>query len=55
MQVLTGELARPELADDGESGAGARLRSAEAIRETKTAELYTLGFVLGSGYPDYPS
>jgi len=54
MQVLTGELARPELADDGETGAGARLRSAEAIRETKTAELYTLGFVLGSGYPDSP-
>jgi 2-polyprenyl-6-methoxyphenol hydroxylase-like FAD-dependent oxidoreductase len=54
MQVLTGELARPELLDDGEAGTYARLRTAEAIRETKTAEMYTLDFVLGSGYPDSP-
>jgi 2-polyprenyl-6-methoxyphenol hydroxylase-like FAD-dependent oxidoreductase len=54
MQVLTGELARPELTDDGEAGTRARLRTAEAIREAKAAELYTLGFVLGTGYPDSP-
>jgi len=54
MRVLTGELARPELVDDGEAGTRARIRSAEAIREAKTAELYTLGFVLGSGYPNSP-
>jgi len=54
MRVLTGELARPELVDDGEAGTRARLRTAEAIRETKAAELYTLDFVLGGGYPDSP-
>jgi len=31
LQVLTGELARPELVDDGEAGTRARLRGAEAI------------------------
>ncbi|OLS98639.1 hypothetical protein BJF90_40915 [Pseudonocardia sp. CNS-004] len=46
MQVLTGELTRPDLDDDGPTGERARAEAAAAIRRTKTSELYTLGFVL---------
>jgi len=54
MQVLTGELARPELDDDGPAGERARAEAAEAIRRAKTSELYTLGFVLGASYRGSP-
>jgi 2-polyprenyl-6-methoxyphenol hydroxylase-like FAD-dependent oxidoreductase len=54
MRVLTGELARPELVDEGEAGRRSRQRGAETIRETKTAEMYTLGFVLGTDYRNSP-
>ncbi|GAA3548368.1 FAD-dependent oxidoreductase [Amycolatopsis ultiminotia] len=54
MQVLPGELARPELDDDGPAGAHARREAAAAIRRTKTSELYTLGFVLGARYLGSP-
>jgi len=54
MQVLTGELTRPELDDDGPAGERARAEAAAAIRRTKTSELYTLGFVLGASYRGSP-
>jgi 2-polyprenyl-6-methoxyphenol hydroxylase-like FAD-dependent oxidoreductase len=54
MQVLTGELTRPDLDDDGPTGERARAEAAAAIRRTKTSELYTLGFVLGARYHGSP-
>lgn len=54
MRVLTGELAHPGLDDDGPAGERARARAAAAIRRAKTAELYTLGFVLGARYRGSP-
>ncbi len=54
MRVLTGELAVPGLADDGPDGRALRAKTAELIRQAKTAEMYTLGFVLGTAYPDSP-
>jgi len=54
MQVLTGELARPELDNDGPAGVRARAEAAAAIRRAKTSELYTLGFVLGASYHGSP-
>jgi 2-polyprenyl-6-methoxyphenol hydroxylase-like FAD-dependent oxidoreductase len=51
MRVLTGELAVPGLNDDGPDGQAARAKTAELIRQAKTAEMYTLGFVLGTAYP----
>ncbi|MET0132673.1 MAG: FAD-dependent monooxygenase [Kibdelosporangium sp.] len=54
MRVLTGELAAPGLADDGPDGLALRAKTAESIRQAKTAEMYTLGFVLGTTYADSP-
>jgi len=54
MRVLTGELARPGLDDDGAEGEHARAAAASAIRQAKTSELYTLGFVLGARYRGSP-
>jgi hypothetical protein len=54
MQVLTGELTRPGLDDDGPAGERARAEAATAIRRTTTSELYTLGFVLGARYRGSP-
>jgi 2-polyprenyl-6-methoxyphenol hydroxylase-like FAD-dependent oxidoreductase len=54
MRVLTGELAVPGLDDDGPDGRALRAKTAELIRQAKTAEVYTLGFVLGTAYPDSP-
>ncbi|MGK3204292.1 FAD-dependent monooxygenase [Amycolatopsis sp. MEPSY49] len=54
MRVLTGELAHPDLDDDGPAGEHARAGAATAIRRAKTAELYTLGFVLGARYRGSP-
>ncbi|GAB3158921.1 FAD-dependent oxidoreductase [Amycolatopsis stemonae] len=54
MQVLTGELAVPGLTGDGPDGEALRAKTAEQIRQAKTAEMYTLGFVLGTAYPDSP-
>ncbi|MFC8385001.1 FAD-dependent monooxygenase [Nocardia sp. NPDC057272] len=54
MQVLTGELVQPGLDGDSDDGIQARLKTAELIRQTKTAEMYTLGFVLGATYRDSP-
>ncbi len=54
MRVLTGELAAPGLDDDGPDGRAVRAKTAELIRQAKTAEMYTLGFVLGTAYPESP-
>lgn len=54
MAVLTPELSRPDLAAEGPAAAAARLVAARAVREAKTAETYTLGFVLGTGCPGSP-
>lgn len=54
MRVLTGELTRPALTQDGHDGVEARRKTADLIRQTKAAEMYTLGFVLGTGYHDSP-
>ncbi|MCZ4521746.1 FAD-dependent monooxygenase [Rhodococcus ruber] len=54
MQVLTGELSRPELEQSTAAGDAARAQVAAAIRKHKTAEMYTLGFVLGATYRDSP-
>jgi 2-polyprenyl-6-methoxyphenol hydroxylase-like FAD-dependent oxidoreductase len=54
MRVLSGELAVPGLDDDGPDGRALRAKTAELIRQAKTAEMYTLGFVLGTAYPGSP-
>ncbi|GLY43167.1 monooxygenase [Amycolatopsis sp. NBRC 101858] len=54
MRVLTGELAVPGLDGDGPDGRALRAKTAELIRQAKTAEMYTLGFVLGTAYPGSP-
>lgn len=54
MQVLTPELSRPDLDDETPAAVEARVAAAEAIRRAKVSETYTLGFVLGLGYPDSP-
>jgi hypothetical protein len=54
MGALPAELARPGIEDEGAEGAHARELAAETIRRTKTAEMYTLGFVLGATYRDSP-
>lgn len=54
MAVLTPELADPVLADRGPAGEHARAVAADTVRRAKTAEFYTLGFVLGTGCPDSP-
>lgn len=54
MRVLTRELTRPGLDDDGPAGEHARAEAAAAIRQAKTSELYTLGFVLGARYHGSP-
>lgn len=54
MRVLTGELARPALTQESHDGVEARHKTADLIRQTKAAEMYTLGFVLGTDYHDSP-
>jgi 2-polyprenyl-6-methoxyphenol hydroxylase-like FAD-dependent oxidoreductase len=54
MRVLTGELAHPALTRSDAEGAEARSKTAELIRQTKAAEMYTVGFVLGARYDDSP-
>lgn len=54
MGALPAELAQPGIEDDGCKGARARELAAETIRGTKTAEMYTLGFVLGATYRGSP-
>jgi hypothetical protein len=54
MKVLTGELSGPGLDDGGPDGEQARLRAAGLIRQTKTSEMYTVGFVLGTVYGKSP-
>lgn len=54
MAVLTPELANPDLDVAGPAGEQARASAADAVRRAKTAEFYTLGFVLGTGYPASP-
>jgi 2-polyprenyl-6-methoxyphenol hydroxylase-like FAD-dependent oxidoreductase len=51
MAVLTPELSRPDLDGDSPAAVEARAAAAEAVRRAKTAETYTLGFVLGAGCP----
>jgi hypothetical protein len=51
MSVLTPELSRPDLEGDSPAAVEARAAAAEAVRRAKTAETYTLGFVLGAGCP----
>ena len=52
--VLSGELFRPGLEEDGEAGDALRRQAGEAIRRTKEREFYTLGTVLGVGYQGSP-
>jgi 2-polyprenyl-6-methoxyphenol hydroxylase-like FAD-dependent oxidoreductase len=54
MAVLTPELRRPHLNAPGAAGEQARRLAAETITQTKSGEMYTLGFVLGTGCPDSP-
>ncbi|RQW88474.1 FAD-dependent monooxygenase [Micromonospora globispora] len=54
MQVLSGDLVQPGLEDDGPAGDRTRATAAAKIRRSKTAEMYTLGFVLGARYCDSP-
>lgn len=54
MAVLTPELARPDLDGDGPAADGARRAAADAVRRAKTSEMYTSGFVLGTGCPESP-
>ncbi|WP_284740113.1 FAD-dependent monooxygenase [Amycolatopsis sp. RTGN1] len=54
MRVLTGELAVPGLDGDGPDGRALRAKTAELIRQAKTAEMYTVGFVLGTAYSGSP-
>lgn len=52
MAVLTPELSRPDLDRVGAAADRARAAAADAVRLAKASELYTLGFVLGTGCPD---
>jgi 2-polyprenyl-6-methoxyphenol hydroxylase-like FAD-dependent oxidoreductase len=54
MKVLPPDLVQPELDDDGPAGHRARANAAAEIRRSKTAEMYTLGFVLGARYRGSP-
>ena len=52
--VLSGELFRPGLEEDGEAADALRREAGEGIRRTKEREFYTLGTVLGVGYQNSP-
>lgn len=52
--VLSPQLSRPGLEDEGPAGDAARAEVGEAIRASKVREFHTLGVVLGSHYSGSP-
>lgn len=52
MSVLPPELAHPDMSRKDERGESAREEVAHRIRQSKTAEMYTSGFVLGMNYAE---
>lgn len=50
MSVLPPELSHPDMTRDDVEGKAARAAVAHRIRQSKMAEMYTVGFVLGTNY-----